>query len=85
MKGQSALVDDWTLYKEKSSSRLSKNTILRDDIFMGYWNLLFVFLLSIFGVIGSFPESNANERKTISLVQQIGHGDFDRGLRKVLV
>ncbi len=44
----------------------------------------FVFLLSIFGVIGSFSESNANERKTIVLVQQIGNGDFDRGLNHIV-
>ena len=51
---------------------------------MRYRNLLFVFLLSIFGVIGSFSESNANERKTIALVQQIGNGDFDRGLNHIV-
>lgn len=51
---------------------------------MNYRNLLFVFLLSIFGVIGSFSESNANERKTIVLVQQIGNGDFDRGLNHIV-
>ena len=47
-------------------------------------NLLFVFLLSIFSVIGSFSESNANERKTIVIVQQIGNGDFDRGLNHIV-
>ena len=51
---------------------------------MHYRNLLFVFLLSIFGVIGTFSESNANERKTIVLVQQIGNGDFDRGLNHIV-
>ena len=55
-----------------------------DDDKMRHQILLFVFLLSIFGIIGSFSESNANERKTIALVQQIGNGDFDRGLNHIV-
>ena len=51
---------------------------------MSYRNLLFVLFLSVSGFNGSFSESNANERKTINIVQQIGNGDFDRGLDHIV-
>ena len=51
---------------------------------MKYKNFLIALIFSIIGVIGSLSTSNANEQSTISLVQEIGNGDFDRGLNHIV-
>ena len=50
---------------------------------MKYKNFLIALIFSIIGVIGSLSASNASEQSTISLVQEIGNGDFDRGLNHI--
>ena len=87
---QSALVGDWSRILEKLSSRLSKNTILRDDSFMPLLRILsFVLLMGLTVTSQSFaelvPEEQVDDKWVVNYITensvhatvngQVTHGD----------
>jgi hypothetical protein len=87
---QSALVGDWRRISGKLSSRLSKNTILRDDSFMSLLKIFtFVLLMSLTVSSQSFaelvPEEQVDDKWVVNYITensvhatvngQVTHGD----------
>jgi hypothetical protein len=87
---QSALVDDWSRYKMKSLSRLSKNTILHENNFMSLLRV-FTFILLIGLTVSSqssaelVAEESVDEKWVVNYITensvhatvngQVTHGD----------
>jgi hypothetical protein len=87
---QSALVDDWSRYKMKSLSRLSKNTILHENNFMSLLRV-FTFILLIGLTVSSqssaelVAEESVDEKWVVNFITensihatvngQVTHGD----------
>ena len=51
---------------------------------MFFRNHLYVLLLILVGLVGFSHESYSQDQKTVSIVKEIGNGDFDAGLEHVI-